>query len=137
MRPRTAARPAVGARQAMTSSTPTRTTASGTSTKAFPWKRLKEAPVLRDSWKSRVPITWIGSAGQPGHRPPLGELIGDHHRHHHGHGHQQPPDRRGRPAAAPAHRRFAGQRRDSPPLLQATHSRANGRARSRAFGMGW
>ncbi len=31
----------------------------------------------------------------------------------------------------------AGQRRDSPPLLQATQSRAYGSARSRGLGIGW
>ena len=80
------------------------------------------------------------SVDEPGDRPPFGELIDHHDRHRHGHRGDQP-----RPPGGPAdpvgvelgHRRPAGQRRDSPPLLQATHRRAKGRARSRAFGMAW
>ena len=55
-----AARPAVGALQATTPSATTSTTATGTRMKAFPWNRLNDAPVLRASSKSRVPITWMG-----------------------------------------------------------------------------
>ena len=91
-------------------STATSTTATGTSTKAFPWNRLKDAPVLRDSSRSSVPITWIGPEARRVDGPPLGQLVGQDHDGRHRSG--RPPSARrrsrGRPLVVrsprPAHR---------------------------------
>ena len=55
------------------------------------------------------------------HRQGGGHPVRDHH--HHGDGERQQPG--------------PGQRRDKPPLLQATQSRAKGSARNLGLGIGW
>jgi hypothetical protein len=62
--------------------------------------------------------------GQVADRPPLGQLVGGHHRGRH-RGHDG-----GRPSA------LVDQRPSNPPLLHGTHSAACGMARSRALAIG-
>ena len=83
-----------------------------------PWAKLKAAPELYVSWKSSFHTTWMEPREKRSHGPRLGGLVDGHHHDGDGPGEQQAPQGVA-PRTLPA-----AQRRCSPPLLQATHSRA-------------